>query len=255
MAVVITYNPNIYSIFQTFYTARQIDLIESLAWLTNDEKSMGVSEEQGNMIVYLAQFYFTVIQLLRQTTDPAWEYLDWLTQDEYDTIMYKLELTGATPDIISVPGGALVIPTATPIAGSNIQQYIQMFNLAAEDTLHLTTTLNVKPHSVMLIDSEGNILGTEGIKMRMVSGVYIFDIYSSDDLIGVELKILYVSDVAVPPSSISPYTVWTVGGYMFREGIRGDEFVTDQALTPLGFDGVEGSDWGNISHVKYEVIL
>lgn len=84
-----TFNSDILTIYKTFYTNKQVDLTESLAWMIYDEKSMGVSEEQGNMIVSLAHFYFEVIQLLRQVNTPTWEYLDWLTQDEYDTIMYK----------------------------------------------------------------------------------------------------------------------------------------------------------------------
>ena len=89
MAVVIRYNSDILSDYQTFFTAHQVDMIESLAWLVNDEKSMGISEESGNMIVTLAHFYFELIETLRQSVTPTWTYLDWLTQDEYDAIMYK----------------------------------------------------------------------------------------------------------------------------------------------------------------------
>lgn len=92
MAVTITYNPNILSLYQTFYTNKQVDLTESLAWLIVDEKSFGTSEEQGSMIIHLAHFYFEVIQLLRQVNTPTWEYIDWLTQAEYDEIMYKRQL-------------------------------------------------------------------------------------------------------------------------------------------------------------------
>lgn len=89
---VITYNPDILALYQTFYANKQVDLIESLAWLINDEKSFGISIEQGNMIVNLAHFYFDVIQTLRQNVTPTWTYLDWLTQEEYDTIIYKREV-------------------------------------------------------------------------------------------------------------------------------------------------------------------
>lgn len=88
----ITFNPNILSLYQTFYSNKQVDLTESLAWLINDEKSFGSSEEQGNMIVHFAHFYFEVIQLLEQTIDANWTYLDWLTQEEYDAIMYKRQV-------------------------------------------------------------------------------------------------------------------------------------------------------------------
>ena len=78
MAVTINFNPNLLSLYQTFYTARKVDLTESLAWLINDEKSMGISEEQVNLIVLLAHFYFDAIETLRQVNNPTWTYLDWL---------------------------------------------------------------------------------------------------------------------------------------------------------------------------------
>ena len=87
-----TFNPNLLSLYQTFYTAKQVDLTESLAWLINDEKSMGVSEEQRNMILILVNFYFDAIELLRQVNTPAWTHLEWLTQAQYDKIMSKREI-------------------------------------------------------------------------------------------------------------------------------------------------------------------
>lgn len=92
MAVTTTYNSDIKALYQSFYNARKIDLTESLIWLVNDEKSIGVSEEQVNLIILLAHFYFEIIKTLRQNNAPTWEYLDWLTQDEYDAIMYKREI-------------------------------------------------------------------------------------------------------------------------------------------------------------------
>lgn len=92
MAVGITFNPNLLSAFQTFYTNKKVDLVESLAWLINDENSMGVSEEQANLILHLAHFYFDAIEILEQAIDPTWTYLDWLDEDEYDAIMYKRQI-------------------------------------------------------------------------------------------------------------------------------------------------------------------
>lgn len=94
MAVTITYNSDLKALYQSFYSAKKIDLTESLAWLINDEKSKGVSEEQVNLIILLANFYFDVIEVLRQINTPTWEYLDWLTQEEYDIIMNKREILG-----------------------------------------------------------------------------------------------------------------------------------------------------------------
>lgn len=84
-----TYNPNVLALYSSFYTAKQVDLVESLAWLIMDEKSMGISEEHVTLINHLAHFYFEAIQTLRQVNNPSWTYLDWLTQAEYDAIMYK----------------------------------------------------------------------------------------------------------------------------------------------------------------------
>lgn len=89
-----TFNPNLLSAHQTFYTAKKVDLIEALTWLIADEKSFGSSEEQGNLIVLLAHFYFEGIKVLEQAVTPTWVYTDWLTQDEYDAIMYKREVLG-----------------------------------------------------------------------------------------------------------------------------------------------------------------
>lgn len=94
MAVNVTYNINIGDLYQAFYTKRQIDLLESLAWLTANEKSYGTSEEQLTLIVFLAHFYFEMLPVIRTINTPGWTYLDWLTQEEYDTIMNKREVLG-----------------------------------------------------------------------------------------------------------------------------------------------------------------
>lgn len=94
MAVNITYNTDISDLYQAFYTKRQIDLIESLAWLTANEKSYGTSEEQLNLIIFLAHFYFEMLPVIRTISTPDWTYLNWLTQIEYDTIMNKREILG-----------------------------------------------------------------------------------------------------------------------------------------------------------------
>ena len=94
MAIEIRYNPNILSLFQTLYANKETDLTELLAWLIEDEKSFGSSLEQGNMIIFVANFYFDVIELLRQVDTPTWTYLDWLTEEEYDAIIYKREILG-----------------------------------------------------------------------------------------------------------------------------------------------------------------
>ena len=94
MAVTINFNSNLLSLYQTFYTARKVDLTESLAWLINDEKSIGTSEEQVILILLLANFYFDAIKVLRQVNTPTWTYLNWFTQIEYDKIISKREILG-----------------------------------------------------------------------------------------------------------------------------------------------------------------
>ena len=94
MAVTIVYNSDIKTLFQTFYNNHQVDFTESLAWLINDEKSFGTSEEQITLINLMANFYFEVIKTLRQSYDASWKYTDWLTEDEYNAIMYKREILG-----------------------------------------------------------------------------------------------------------------------------------------------------------------
>ena len=102
MAISITYNPNLYALYQIFYDTKFVDLVESLAWLINDEKSQGVSEEQGNLIVLFAHFYFNAIQTLEQNIDPTWTYRSWLSEEEYNKIIYKLELNNTTPNTIHI---------------------------------------------------------------------------------------------------------------------------------------------------------
>ena len=42
------------------------------------------------------------------------------------------------------------------------------------------------------------------------------------------------------------YRVFSYNGITFRDGWRGDNYVIDKTLTPIGFDGDENIDWVNI---------
>ena len=42
------------------------------------------------------------------------------------------------------------------------------------------------------------------------------------------------------------YRYYTDGVGTYRDGVRNGMFVVDKELTPLGFDGVEDTDWENI---------
>lgn len=192
MAIVITYNPDIFSIYQTFYTAKKVDLMESLAWLAADEKSMGVSQEQGNLIVQLAQFYFTIIQLLNQTINQNWSYLDWLTQSEYDKIMYKLSLAGVTPDIINIPG---MMPGAVPITSPSgtTEPVITIINIPVGTTRYSLYS-ETKPIAITLYDNSGHVItGSLGLDFSVVDGFYVLDITNDSDneMTDVELNLLY----------------------------------------------------------------
>ena len=188
MAVVITYNPDIFSIYQTFYTTKQVDLIESLAWIINDEKSFGSSEEQSVLILRLAQFYFSVIQLINQTIDPNWTYLDWLTQEEYDIIISKLIIESVTPEIISVPGGT---PTTITSPTNSQMTYSTVTNLAAGMT-SVALAISSRPISIMITDSD-NMVITSALEIDIVDtgGVYSLDIYTTSALNNVTISITY----------------------------------------------------------------
>lgn len=51
------------------------------------------------------------------------------------------------------------------------------------------------------------------------------------------------------------YNTYTEGVYIeytdavdiFREGVRSGNFVTDKTLSPVGFGGIEDTDWENVS--------
>jgi len=193
MAVIVTFNPNIYSIYQTFYTTKQTDLIESLAWLSNDERSMGVSEEQAILIKRLAQFYFTVIELLNQEINPSWTYLDWLTQEEYDLIMMKLELDNATPDIINIPGALPSPAPAAPSIPSTTNSETITVNLIAE-TNTITTTITSMLTGLIILDEYNQIVAPGAgltVTPSMVGGVLVLNVYTVDPMNDVKFIITY----------------------------------------------------------------
>lgn len=193
MAVIVTFNSDVFSIYQTFYTAKKSDLLESLAWLINDEKNIGTSEEQCTLIKYLAQFYFIVILLVKQTFNPSWTYLDWLTEEEYDTIMNNLLIEGILPDnIINIPGALPVpVPVAPPALVGEL--YETTFNTIS-GTITVTTTITSEPISISIFDPDG-VPVMPGIGLgfvpRIDGGVYVFDITSTDAISGYRLKIIY----------------------------------------------------------------
>lgn len=194
MAVAITYNPNIYSLFNSYFDYRKDDLIESLVWLKNDEKNMGVSEEQRNLIRYLAHFYFFAIYLINLEYNSEWTYLDWLTQEEYDIITKKMSIEFNTHEMILVPGK---LPTAAPVTPpSSLEQSLfeTTFDTVGGSIVTVVTTVTSEPIVISLFDGSGvPIALNAGIDIvpRIVGGVYVFDIYCVDTLLGLNLKILF----------------------------------------------------------------
>ena len=53
----------------------------------------------------------------------------------------------------------------------------------------------------------------------------------------------HVSVGKIPPVQ---YIYYDDGTGFWRKGVRGNYFVYDKALTPMGFDGDEGIDWINV---------
>jgi len=184
MAVALRYNSDLLSLFQTFYSDKKVDLVESLAWLINDEKSFGTTEEQATLILYLAHFYFDAIYTLRRVNDPDWEYLDWLTQDEYDEIMYKRSLLSFTTYFVE--------PTIGGGGTSMLTLYTGTINLVAGVAQSKTTTVTTAPSSILITDSSDTPLSPTIITdVNVVGGFYVFEFYSATDMPGIKIYILY----------------------------------------------------------------
>lgn len=94
MAVNTTFNPNLLSLYQTFYSNKKADIEICLTQLITDEKNFGNSIEQAELITHLAHFYFQAIRTLRLEINSSWTYYDWLTNSEYNKIMYKRAIIG-----------------------------------------------------------------------------------------------------------------------------------------------------------------
>ena len=76
---------------------------------------------------------------------------------------------------------------------SSIQKLpTQVINLVAESTYTLTTTLTEDPISIMILDSSGNLITDSlTVSYSMATGVCVLSIYSSANLVGTKVKIIY----------------------------------------------------------------
>lgn len=72
-------------------------------------------------------------------------------------------------------------------------KYQQTINLGGGGMTRITTPITTEPYSVMLLDSGGKIIGPHlvDIQLGLIGGVYVLDIYSSDVLLDLKLKITY----------------------------------------------------------------
>jgi hypothetical protein len=68
----------------------------------------------------------------------------------------------------------------------------QVIDLVAEMVYTLTTTLTEEPCSIMVLDSSGNLITDSlQISLSMATGVCVLSIYSSVNIAGTKIKILY----------------------------------------------------------------
>jgi hypothetical protein len=58
---------------------------------------------------------------------------------------------------------------------------------------------------------------------------------------------LYFNSVQI--TGDANYRYFVDSGTRWRTGVRENSFVTDKTLTDLGFDGIEGTDWRNITEL------
>jgi len=79
------------------------------------------------------------------------------------------------------------------LGAQTIGLYEQASVTLAEGVItRVTTTLIKEPSSVMILDSLGNIIThTLSVTILLIGEVYVLDIYSSDTLSNVKIKIIY----------------------------------------------------------------
>jgi hypothetical protein len=80
---------------------------------------------------------------------------------------------------------------STPGGGGDTGKYSQVATLAGGEVTRVTTTLATEPYSVMMLDSEGNNVIPMSLKISEVGGVYVLDIYSTETIEDINIKITY----------------------------------------------------------------
>lgn len=90
---------------------------------------------------------------------------------------------------LTVDGKGRITAIAT-IPGTLLKTYSDTVNLGAGVVTQLVTTVDAEPWSIFILDALGNIPSLQ-VSIDLVGGFYVVDIYSTDALNGVKVKILY----------------------------------------------------------------
>lgn len=81
----------------------------------------------------------------------------------------------------------------TSTGEDDMAKYSATTSLTAGAVTRVVTTITQEPYSIMITDSTGNIMNPPIVTAQIVfsGGVYNLDIYSTDALTNVNVKILY----------------------------------------------------------------
>ena len=80
---------------------------------------------------------------------------------------------------------------SAPGGGGDTGKSSQVVTLAAGVITRVQTTLTSEPFSVMMLDKNGNNVIPMSLKISEVGGVYVLDIYSTDLIEDINIKITY----------------------------------------------------------------
>lgn len=113
----------------------------------------------------------------------------------------------------------------------------------------VVTEISIDGVKVFGSGTGGRLLGQVGNALYFETNISNEDI---DDLVPLVTYILSEEDLEVVKlsqpviSSIQQYLYVTSGEVTYRIGVRSGMLVKDVTLTPLGFSGVEDTDWENL---------
>jgi hypothetical protein len=102
--------------------------------------------------------------------------------------------TAVTRDILTATldsGETGITGGGSGVSGTGNVPYSVTVNLDAGVTTRIVTPITTKPYSVFILDSAGVFLDSVRRQELLVGGVYVYDLYSTDALSDVEIRILY----------------------------------------------------------------